>query len=101
MDEVAPTKRQLDTQRANQARRRLRAIEGQVRGLVRMIDEDRPCLDMLVQIAAAQEALSQVNKLVMRTFLENYAGLALQTTSPEEQAIVYDDLLDVIYKYRR
>ncbi|HEX6605681.1 MAG TPA: metal-sensitive transcriptional regulator, partial [Chloroflexia bacterium] len=61
----------LDAQRASPARRRLRAIEGQVRGLVPMIDEDRPCLDMLVQIAAAQEALSQVNKLVMRTFLEN------------------------------
>ena len=101
MDEVAPMKCQLDIQRANQARRRLRAIEGQVRGLMRMIDEDRPCLDMLVQIAAVQEALSQVNKLVMRTFLENYAGTALHATSAEEQAIVYDDLLDVIYKYRR
>ncbi len=101
MDTVTPGKRQFPGPRADQARRRLRAIEGQARGLARMIDEDRPCLDVLVQIAAVQEALVQVHKLVLRTFLEESVSLAVEAVSEEEQAILYDDLMDVIYKYRR
>jgi CsoR family transcriptional regulator, copper-sensing transcriptional repressor len=101
MDEATLSQQRFATHRADLTRRRLRAIEGQTRGLVRMIDEHRPCLDVLVQMAAVQEALSQVNKLVMRSLLEDYARLAEQAASPEEEAIVYDDLMDTIYKYRR
>ena len=101
MDEEAVPQQHLAAQRADLARRRLRAIEGQTRGLARMIDENRPAQDVLVQIAAVQEALSQVNKLVLRGFLEAQAGAALHAASSEEQAILYDDLLDLIYKYRR
>ncbi len=101
MDAASFIQQRLTTQRADQARRRLRAIEGQVRGVAQMIADERPCLDVLVQIAAAQEALAQVNKLVMRTLVESYSRMAEQATSPEEEAIVYDDLMDIIYKYRR
>lgn len=101
MDEVAPAKQRFAEERADQIRRRLKAIEGQVRGLQRLIDEDRPCLDVLMQLSAAQEALSQVGKLVTRNYLENCMTDALQSGSPEEQAKAYDDLMDVIYKYRR
>ncbi|MBF6612388.1 MAG: metal-sensitive transcriptional regulator [Chloroflexi bacterium] len=88
-------------ERADQIRRRLKAIEGQVRGLHRLIDEDRPCLDVLMQLSAAQEALSQVGKLVTRNYLEKCMTDALQSGSEEEQARAYDDLMAVIYKYRR
>jgi len=52
-------------------------------------------------MAAVQEALSQVGKLVMRNFLESCVTTAAESDSPEEQAIVYDDLMDAIYKFRR
>ncbi len=97
----AITKERFAAERADAIRRRLRAIAGQVRGLEKMIDEDRPCLDVLMQLSAAQEALSQVGKLVTRNYLESCMTDALQSDDPGEQAKAYDDLMDVIYKYRR
>ena len=102
MDEVEKTMTQqrFAAERADRIRHRLKIIEGQVRGLVKMIDEDRPCLEVLMQLAACQEAMSQVGKLVTRNYLENCVTDALQSGSPQEQAKAYDDLMDVIYKYR-
>ena len=101
MDDVVFIKAQLARQRSDQARRRLRAIEGQVRGLEKMLQENRPPLEVLTQLAAVQEALSQVGKMVMRNFLESCVSTVAESDSLEEQAIVYDDLLDTIYKFRR
>ncbi|MHB8629728.1 MAG: metal-sensitive transcriptional regulator [Aggregatilineales bacterium] len=101
MDKATQTRQRFAADRAGQIRRRLQAIEGQVRGLGKMIDDDRPCLDVLTQLSAVQEALSQVGKLVTRNYLENCVTDALQSGDPEAQAKVYDDLMDVIYKYRR
>ncbi len=100
MDELTLAKQRFAAARAEQIRRRLRTIEGQVRGLTRMIDEDRACLDILMQLSATQEALSQVGKLVTRNYLENCLTEALQSGNAEEQAKAYDSLMDVIYKYR-
>ncbi len=101
MDEVVMTKQRFVEERADRIRRRLKAIEGQVQGLSRMINDDRPCLEVLMQLSAVQEALSQVGKLVTRNYLENCVTDALQSGSPQEQSKAYDDLMDVIYKYRR
>ena len=101
MDNTDQTRPPVAAPRAVQTRRRLRAIEGQVHGLVRMLDEDRPAIEVLVQIAAVQEALSQVSKLVVRSVMESSVDLAAEAATPEEAAIIYDDLLDIIYKYRR
>ncbi len=101
MDEATLAKQRFAAERADQIRRRLKAIEGQVRGLGNMVDQVRPCLDILMQLSAAQEALSQVGKLVTRNYLENCMADALQSGSPQKQAKAYDDLMDVIYKYRR
>ena len=101
MDETTEVKQRFAADRADKIQRRLKAIEGQVRGLGRMVDEDRPCLDVLTQLSAVQEALSQVGKLVTRNYLENCITEALQSGDAEEQAKAYDALMEVIYKYRR
>lgn len=101
MDEMTQARQRFGAERAQKIRRRLRAIEGQVRGLGKMIDDDRPCLEVLTQLSAVQEALSQVGKLVTRNYLENCMTEALQSNDPQERAKAYDDLMDVIYKYRR
>lgn len=101
VEEAILVKQRFAAERADQIRRRLKSIAGQVNGLTRMIDDDRPCLELLMQLSAAQEALSQVGKLVTRNYLENCLTDAVQKGSPEEQALAYDDLMDVIYKYRR
>ncbi|MCC7498795.1 MAG: metal-sensitive transcriptional regulator, partial [Bryobacterales bacterium] len=80
--------------------RRLRRIEGQVRGLQRMIEEDRYCADVMVQISAVQEALRTVGRALMRNHLKHCATHAIRGT-PEQAHAMYDELVDLIYKHSR
>jgi DNA-binding FrmR family transcriptional regulator len=75
--------------------RRLSRIEGQVRGVGRMIDEQRPCMEVLQQLAAVQAALRSVSKDVLRNYLERCATDAIRSG----QSDVYDELMDAIYKF--
>jgi CsoR family transcriptional regulator, copper-sensing transcriptional repressor len=81
--------------------RRLRRIEGQVRGLQRMVGEDRYCADILTQVSSTQEALRAVARALMRNHLAHCASHAIQTGSDEERHAMYDELLGMIYKNAR
>jgi DNA-binding FrmR family transcriptional regulator len=83
---------------ANQ--RRLRRIEGQVRGLQKMIEEDRYCPDILTQISSVQEALRAVGRELMRNHLKHCAAQAIRSGGPEADA-TYDELVELIYKHSR
>jgi DNA-binding FrmR family transcriptional regulator len=84
-----------------QADRRLARIEGQVRGLRKMIAEDRYCVDVLQQIASTHEALRGVGKLMMQKYLENCATEGIRSEDPEERAETYEELRKVIYRFVR
>lgn len=76
--------------------RRLSTIEGQVRGIKRMLEEDTSnCVAILTQISSVHEALRSVGKEVMRKYLKTCATNAIKDGSDE----VYDELMNVIYKY--
>ena len=81
--------------------KRLRRIEGQIRGLQRMVEEDRYCPDIMVQLSAVQEALRSVGRALMRNHLRHCAAQAIGHGTPEEAEAVYDELLDLIYKHSR
>jgi DNA-binding FrmR family transcriptional regulator len=81
--------------------RRLTRIEGQLRGIQRMVQEDRYCADILVQISSAQEALRAVARALMRNHLSRCATHAIRTGSEEERNAMYDELLELIYKNAR
>jgi CsoR family transcriptional regulator, copper-sensing transcriptional repressor len=81
--------------------RRLSRIEGQVRGIQRMIEEDRYCADILTQVSSAQEALRAVARALMRNHLAHCATHAIQSGSDDEREAMYDELLDIIYKNAR
>jgi DNA-binding FrmR family transcriptional regulator len=81
--------------------RRLRRIEGQVRGLQRMIEDDQYCADILVQISAVQEALRAVGKGLMKNHLEHCAATTFRSGSDEERAAMADELLQLVYKHAR
>jgi CsoR family transcriptional regulator, copper-sensing transcriptional repressor len=81
--------------------RRLRRIEGQVRGLQRMVEEDRYCADILTQVSSAQEALRAVARALMRNHLGHCAAHAIRTGSDDERTAMYDELLEMIYKNAR
>jgi len=81
--------------------KRLRRIEGQVRGLQRMVAEDRYCADIIVQVASVQEALRGVARNLMKNHLRHCTAKALKEGSPKEAAAMYDELLELIYTHLR
>ena len=81
--------------------KRLRRIEGQIRGLQKMVADDRYCADILVQIAAAQEALRAVARNLMKNHLHHCAAKALRSAKKEEVTAMYDELLGLIYSHLR
>jgi CsoR family transcriptional regulator, copper-sensing transcriptional repressor len=81
--------------------RRLRRLEGQIRGLQRMVEEDRYCTDILTQVSSVQEALRSVARALMRNHLSHCATHAIRSGSTEERQAMYDELLELIYKNAR
>jgi len=79
---------------------RLRRIEGQVRGLQKMVDEDRYCADILTQISSVQEALRGVGRELMRNHLKHCATGAIRPGGPEADQL-YDELVDLMYTHSR
>ena len=80
--------------------RRLRLIEGQVRGLQKMVEEDRYCADILTQISSVHEALRAVGRELMRNHLKHCATSAMRGT-PEDAEGMYDELVEMMYKHSR
>jgi DNA-binding FrmR family transcriptional regulator len=90
----------MDPDLKSAAVRRLRRIAGQVRGLESMVDQERYCADILVQIASVQEALRGVSRLLMRNHLEHCATMAIRSGGENANAM-YDELLDLVYRHAR
>jgi DNA-binding FrmR family transcriptional regulator len=82
-------------------RKRLRRIEGQIRGLQKMVEEDRYCADIITQVASVQEALRGVARNLMRNHLHHCAAKALRSGKREETEAMYDELLEMIYAHLR
>ena len=79
---------------------RLRRIEGQVRGLQRMVEEDRYCADILMQISSVQEALRSVSRELMRNHLRHCAATAIRAGDGEAEPM-YDELVELMFKHAR
>src|ERR1700737_325396 len=82
-------------------RHRLRRIEGQIRGLQKMVEDDRYCPDIITQIASVQEALRGVARNLMRNHLRHCAAKALRSGKKQETQAMYDELLELIYAHLR
>jgi CsoR family transcriptional regulator, copper-sensing transcriptional repressor len=80
--------------------KRLRRIEGQIRGLQRMVEADRYCPEIIVQVASAQEALRGVGRLLLRNHLKHCATDAIRK-GPAHADATYDELLDLVYRHLR
>lgn len=80
---------------------RLSRIEGQIKGIRRMVEEGRYCVEVMGQISAVQEALRGVGKLVMRNYLENCVTSSLRSGSKKKAKETYGELMDVIYKFAK
>lgn len=79
---------------------RLRRIEGQVRGLQKMVTEDRYCADIMTQISSVQEALRAVGRELMRNHLRHCASAAIRSGGADANAM-YDEIVDLMYRQGR
>lgn len=80
---------------------RLRRIEGQIRGLQRMVEQDRYCADILAQIAAVQEALRGVAGELLLNHLRHCAAQAIRSGSRDRAETMYQEILKLIELMRR
>ena len=74
---------------------RLRSIEGHVRGIKRMIDDDAYCIDVIKQTIAVQRALDKVNALILQNHLQTCVTTAIRGEEPQERERVIGELLEV------
>jgi CsoR family transcriptional regulator, copper-sensing transcriptional repressor len=79
---------------------RLRRIEGQVRGLQKMVEADRYCADILTQLSSVQEALRAVARELMRNHMKHCATRAMRSGSDEAEAMV-NELVDLVHRHGR
>ena len=80
---------------------RLRRIEGQVRGLHRMVEEERYCTDVITQVSSVQEALRSLGRTLLRNHLRHCATAAIRSTDPAAAEAMYDELVDLMYRGTR
>ena len=76
--------------------KRLGRIEGQVRGLSRMVDEDRYCIDIVTQISAVRAALRRVEEEVLRDHVAHCVEHAITTGNKADQREKIAELMEVI-----
>ena len=77
-------------------RKRLNRIEGQVRGLARMIDDDRYCIDIVTQISAVRTALRRVEEEILRDHVSHCVAQAVASGSQGDQRKKIAELMDVV-----
>lgn len=80
---------------------RLKRIEGQVRGVSRMVEEERYCADTLIQISAIQESLRAVAQVLLRNHLEHCAADAIRSNDSDRRERMYDELTELFFKHVR
>ncbi len=79
---------------------RLARIEGQVKGIRKMVEVDRYCIDILTQISAVISALKGVEEIVMEHHLHTCVAHAMQKEDPEEKQLKIIEVMDVFKRFR-
>ena len=82
-------------------RKRLRRIEGQVRGIDRMIEEERYCIDVLTQLQAVKAALAKVEDAILNDHAATCVEAAIETGDRGEQHQKFSELVELISKIKR
>ena len=77
---------------------RLARLEGQVRGIARMVEEDRYCVDILAQTAAVRSALKGVERLILENHARHCVEQAISSGKPEDQRTKFNELITLLQK---
>jgi DNA-binding FrmR family transcriptional regulator len=80
---------------------RLRRVEGQVRGVQKMVEDERYCPDVLIQMSAIHESLRAVERALMKDHLQHCATEALRSGDAKQAQRTYDELTELFYRHAR
>ncbi len=97
---ASPTPVRGYTATKDQLQQRLRRVEGQVRGVQKMVEEDRYCIDVLTQIRAVRAALDKVEQEILHDHLQHCVAHAFHGGSEHERQIKIDELIEVLDRRR-
>ncbi len=89
----------MDAETKRRALHRLRRIEGQVQGIQRMIDEDKYCVDIMLQLSAVQGALEQVSKILMHRHIESCVMDSMKAGSERKRARKIEELVGMFSRH--
>jgi DNA-binding FrmR family transcriptional regulator len=81
--------------------KRLHRIEGQVRGIERMVENDRYCIDILTQVAAVNTALESLAFKVLDDHVSHCVADALSSGDPKEAAAKSKELMEAVQRFAR
>ena len=81
--------------------KRLRRIEGQVRGIEKMVDEDRYCIDIVTQISAVRAALRRVEEEILRDHVAHCVEHAIASGNKADQRRKIEELMNVVGRAER
>ena len=90
----------VDPELKRAALTRLRRIEGQVRGLQKMVEEERYCADVLTQVSSVQEALRGVSRALLHNHLRHCAAAAIRSEDPAQAEAMYEELIELAFRGR-
>jgi DNA-binding FrmR family transcriptional regulator len=78
---------------------RLKKIEGQIRGIIKMIDDDRYCIDILLQLSAVRAALSRVTQRILESHIRGCVADAFKRTGPYAKEQKIREVINVLDKF--
>lgn len=81
--------------------KRLNRISGQVNGIARMLEEDRYCIDVLIQVQAVKAALSKVEDMILADHAATCVNTAIKSGDPENQRQKFEELVALFGKFKR
>ncbi|MFW6138489.1 MAG: metal-sensitive transcriptional regulator [Spirochaetota bacterium] len=91
----------MNDEQKNQVLSRLKRIEGQVRGLQKMVEEDRYCIDIITQTASVVAALHGVEDFVMEQHLQTCVTEAIRRGDMDQKQQKIDEIMNVLSRFRR
>lgn len=80
--------------------KRLRRIEGQVRGVAKMVEDERYCIDILHQLQAIKAALARSESVILKNHSRTCIAAAIATHDEAEQRRKFDELIDLLEKFK-
>jgi DNA-binding FrmR family transcriptional regulator len=79
---------------------RLKRIEGQIRGIQRMIEDERYCIDILNQLQAIEAAIKHVEANILKKHLQGCVATAMRTGSEREQDEKLDEIIKLLLRFK-